>query len=153
MPWIEHSVDVQAPAALAYGQWTQFERLPRFTRAIREVRRTGERQLHWRADIAGIEEAWDAEVVEDIPDRRIAWRSTGGAINSGVVTFEPLGEDASRMTLSLAYVPRGLAEKVGDLLGLVDRVVRNDLERFKDFLEEERARSPLRATVDELVGQ
>jgi uncharacterized membrane protein len=151
MSKIEHSIDIDAPAALAYGQWTRFEDFPRFAVGVHEVRRLDDRRLRWRAGIAGREEIWDAEIVERVPERQIAWRSVTGASNRGAVTFEPLSPYSSRMTLSLTYEPRGWAESLGDLFGLVHRSVVRDLRRFKAFLEAD-TRSPLRAG-DELVGQ
>jgi uncharacterized membrane protein len=150
---IEHSIDLDAPAGVAYGQWTRFEDFPRFSRSVREIRRLDDRRWRWRADIAGWEEVWEAEIVEHVPECQIIWRSTVGAVNSGEVTFEPLAAGASRMTVHMAYEPQGLAETLGDLLGLVQRSVVRDLECFKAFVEGgTNFRSPLRA-VEELVGQ
>jgi uncharacterized membrane protein len=91
--------------------------------------------MHWRAQILGKETEWDAEITEQAPDKRIAWRSTSGAPNSGVVTFHPLSEDSCRVMLQMEYDPQGFVESAGDTLGLVEQRVQGDLARFKDFIE------------------
>lgn len=95
----------------------------------------GEKRLHWRAEIAGEDEEWDAEIVEQVPDNRIAWRSTSGAPNAGQVVFSPRQGDQTEVFLQLQYEPRGMVENVGDALGMVKARVKGDLMRFKDFIE------------------
>ena len=101
-----------------------------------EVGQTGQRpHLQWEAEIAGKDETWNAEITEQIPDKRIAWRSTSGAPNAGVVTFHQLSDNESRVMLQLDYEPEGIVEKTGDMLGVVERRIEGDLERFKEFIE------------------
>lgn len=135
MSTIERSIEVRAPASTAYNVWTQFELFPRFMEGVEAVHQQDDRHLHWRANVAGTIEEWDAEITEQIPDKRIAWRAQGGAANAGVVTFHRLSDDTSRIMLQLDYEPRTLGEKVGDALGFLTRRVDGDLERFKHFVE------------------
>jgi len=135
MTHIEKSIDVRVPVRTAYGQWTQFEEFPRFMEGVEEVRQFDDKRLHWRAKIAGKEEEWDAEIVEQIPDQRIAWRSTSGAQNDGAVSFRPIDANSTIVSLSLDYDPAGIVETVGDKLGFVARRVEGDLQRFKEFIE------------------
>jgi uncharacterized membrane protein len=132
---IEKSIQVEVPASTAYNQWTQFEEFPRFMQDVEEVKQLDERHLHWRAKIFGTVEEWDAEITEQIPDKRIAWCSTSGAKNAGVVTFHRLSDRESKVMLQLEYEPETLGEKVGDFLGAFDRRVERDLARFKVFIE------------------
>jgi uncharacterized membrane protein len=132
---IEKSIDVDVPVRTAYDQWTQFEEFPRFMEGVEEVRQLDDKRLHWRAKIGGKEEAWDAEITEQIPDERVAWRSTTGSPNAGVVTFHHLNPTTTRVMLQLEYDPEGLVENVGDALGVVSRRVEGDLKRFKEFIE------------------
>src|SRR5919206_2194933 len=87
MSTIEKSIDVNVPVHTAYNQWTQFEEFPRFMDGVREVKQLDDKRLHWCTTIGGKEKEWDAEITEQIPDERIAWRNTSGATNAGVVTF------------------------------------------------------------------
>jgi uncharacterized membrane protein len=136
MKTIESAVEVGVPASTAYNAWTQFELFPSFMKDVEEVRQKDDRHLHWRAKVGGKLEEWDAEITEQIPDKRIAWRSEGGATNSGVVTFHRLSDDRSRVMLQLGYEPERLTERIGDALGVFERGVEGDLKRFKGFVEQ-----------------
>ena len=135
MSVIEKSIEVNVPVKTAYNQWTQFEEFPKFMEGIEQVKQINDKRLHWKANIAGKEEEWDAEITEQIPDQRIAWTSKGGAMNAGLVTFSPLSDAKSKLTLQMEYVPKGAVEKTGDAMGLVTSRVEGDLQRFKDFIE------------------
>lgn len=135
MDSIEKSITVDVPVNTAYNQWTQFESFPSFMEGVEQVRQLTDKRLHWRAEIAGKTEEWDAEIVEQTPDQRVSWRSTTGAQNAGTVSFQSLGANQTQVTLRMEYKPEGVVEKVGSALGLVDGRVKGDLERFKKFIE------------------
>ena len=135
MAYIEKSVHIDRPVRSVYGQWTQFEEFPRFMEGVKAVHQLDDRHLSWRADIGGREESWDAEIMHQEPDSRIAWRNTSGPYNAGLVSFEP-DEGGTRVTLRIDYEPSGLLEKIGDALGFVARRVEGDLDRFRRFIEE-----------------
>ena len=135
MERIEKSIDVELPARSVYNQWTQFEEFPHFMDGVQEVRQIDNTHLFWRADIAGKTAEWEAEIYEQIPDSRIAWRSTSGAPNAGAVSFQSIGPNITRVNLVLDYQPLGAVEVVGDALGLVAGRVEGDLRRFKNFVE------------------
>jgi uncharacterized membrane protein len=102
---------------------------------VKEVRQLDNKHLHWRAEIGGKEVAWEAEITEQIPDQRIAWRSRGGAPNAGVVTLPRLSDHETRIMVQLEYQPQGAVETTGDMLGVVSGRVESDLQRFKEFIE------------------
>ena len=135
MASIEESVEVEVPIATAYNQWTQFEEFPQFMEGIEEVRQLGDAQLHWRADIAGVTREWDAQITEQSPEERIAWTSTSGSKNAGVVTFHRIDDHKTKVMLQLDFEPEGFVETAGDALGFVNRRTRGDLDRFKVFIE------------------
>jgi uncharacterized membrane protein len=128
-------VDVSVPVTVAYNQWTQFEEFPRFMEGVKEVRQLDDKRLHWQAEIGGKDESWNAEITEQLPDERIAWKSVSGAKNAGVVTFHRLADSKTRITLQMDYDPEGAVENLGAAVGVVDRRVQGDLERFKEFIE------------------
>jgi uncharacterized membrane protein len=132
---IQESIDVDVPVSTAYNQWTQFEEFPRFMEGVKSVQQFDDRRLHWCAEIGGKTVEWDAEITEQEPDKRVAWRSTTGARNAGVVTFHRLTDDSCRVAMQLDYDPEGLVENLGDFLGVVGRRARGDLARFKEFIE------------------
>jgi len=132
---VESSIDVNVPISTAYNQWTQFEDFPKFMPNVHEVRQLDDKHLHWRADVAGKEEQWDAEITEQIPDERIAWRSTSGVKNGGVVTFHRISDFKTRIMLQIDYEPQGIDEQLGDALGMVKMQARASLKGFKKLLE------------------
>ncbi|HUR79026.1 MAG TPA: SRPBCC family protein [Acidimicrobiales bacterium] len=135
MSIIEESVEVQVPVSVAYNQWTQFEEFPQFMEGVESVKQVDDTHLHWTAQIAGAHREWDAEIVEQHPDERIAWRAIDGAENAGVVTFHKISADTTKVMLQLDFEPEGFVEKAGDALGVVKRRATGDLERFKTFIE------------------
>ncbi len=135
MSSVEKSIEVEVPVREAYNQWTQFEEFPSFMEGVEQVRQLDDTHLHWKAEIGGEELEWDAEITEQTPDQRIAWKSTSGATNAGVVTFHRLDEGKTKITVQMDYEPEGVAENAGDLLGLLDGRVNGDLKRFKELIE------------------
>ncbi len=135
MARVEKSIEIEVPVHTAYNQWTQFEEFPHFMDGVKEVRQLDDKRLHWKADIGGKTKEWDAEIQEQTPDQRIAWRSISGTQNFGQVSFNPINADRTRVSLLLDYEPEGMMEKAGDAMGVVSGKVQGDLERFKDFIE------------------
>jgi uncharacterized membrane protein len=135
MSTIEQSIEVNVPVRTAYDQWTQFEEFPRFMEGVETVEQTDDTHLHWIAKIAGAKREWDAQIDEQTPDQRIAWHSTSGAKNAGVVTFHRIADGKTKVMLQLEFDPQGFVEKAGDAVGVVRARTKGDLERFKDFVE------------------
>ena len=132
---VEESIQVDVPVSTAYNQWTQFEDFPHFMGGVKEVQQQGDQRLHWVAEIAGVRREWDAAILEQVPDTKIAWAATSGATNAGAVRFMPAGPASTTVYLTLEYEPEGVVEQAGDKLGVVDRRAKGDLERFKQFIE------------------
>jgi len=135
MSVIEKSIEIEVPVRTAYNQWTQFEEFPKFMEGVKQVKQIDDKHLHWKAEIGGKEKEWDAEITEQIPDERVAWRSRTGAMNAGVVTFHRLSDAKSKVMLQMEYDPEGVVENVGDAVGVVSQRVVGDLERFKKYIE------------------
>ncbi len=132
---VEETITVDVPVNTAYNQWTQFEDFPKFMGGVREIKQLDDKHLHWRAEVAGKEEEWDAEITEQIPDQRIAWRSTSGRRNAGVATFQKLSDARTRITVQMEYEPAGVDEKVGDALGLMRAELKSNMKNFKELIE------------------
>jgi ribosome-associated toxin RatA of RatAB toxin-antitoxin module len=133
---VEKRILVNVPVSTAYNQWTQFEEFPHFMGGVKSVKQTSDDRLEWVAEIAGVRRQWTAKVLEQIPDRKVAWAATEGATNAGAVEFEDVGGGQTSIRLSLEYDPEGIIEKVGDKLHVVDRQAEADLQRFKEFIED-----------------
>ena len=136
MASVIETIDVDVPVRTAYNQWTQFESFPNFMGGVESVTQVGDTLTHWVTKINGKEEEFDAEITEQHPDERVAWKSVGGKNHAGVVTFHRLSDDKSRVTVQLDWEPEGLVEHVGQAIGSDDRQVKADLKRFKAFIEE-----------------
>ncbi|SCL57386.1 Polyketide cyclase / dehydrase and lipid transport [Micromonospora citrea] len=150
---VEKSIEVQVPVSTAYNQWTQFEEFSRFMGGVREVRQLDDRRMHWVAEIAGVQREWDATVLEQVPDRKVAWAATEGATNAGAVYFQPVGPDRTMVQLHLEYEPEGMVEKAGDKLNIVERQAESDLRKFKSYIEERGVETGAwRGTVDGGLG-
>jgi uncharacterized membrane protein len=135
MASVEQSVEVEVPVSTAYNQWTQFEEFPQFMDGVESVKQVDDTHLHWVAEIAGKRHEWDAEITEQLPDERIAWRATDGKENAGVVTFHKLDESRTKVMVQLDWQPEGMVEELGAKAGQDDRQLTTDLERFKELIE------------------
>src|SRR3954447_10564797 len=141
MASIEQSIEVGVPVRTAYNQWTQFEEFPQFMEGVEEVRQVDDTHTRWRTSVGGKEQEFDAEITEQIPDERVAWQSQAGRDQAGVVTFHKIDDAKTKIMLQLDAEPEGVVEKVGDALGVLERRVKGDLERFKELIETRGAES------------
>jgi uncharacterized membrane protein len=132
---IEESIEVNVPVSTAYNQYTQFEDFPKFMPNVLEIRQLDDKHLHWRAKVGLEEKEWDAEITEQIPDKRIAWRSVSGPRNGGVATFHKISDNVTRIMLQMDYEPDGVVEKLGDAMGTVRMELRTGLQSLKEMLE------------------
>ena len=141
MSTIKESIEVNVPVSTAYNQWTQFEEFPQFMDGVESVKQTDDAHLMWKAEIAGESREWPAEIIEQVPDRKIAWKAQDGSGPDGVVEFQPIGEDQTRVAVEMTYEPEGMKEKIGSKVGLDSKQVQGDLGRFKELIESRGAES------------
>ena len=135
MTSIEESIEINVPVSKAYNQWTQFETFPKFMEGVERVEQKTDTRLHWVAEVGGERREWDAEITEQHPDHRVAWKALDNEGPSGVVTFHKLDDARTRVMVQMEYQPGGLKESVGSMVGLDSRRVKGDLESFKEFIE------------------
>jgi uncharacterized membrane protein len=135
MASIQESIDVEVPVRTAYNQWTQFEEFPQFMEGVESVQQIDDTHLLWTAEIGGERAEWRAEITEQHPDHRVAWKSVDGRPNAGVVTFHQLDESRTRVALQMDWEPEGVKEQAGAAVGADSRQVKGDLERFKELIE------------------
>ena len=136
------AITVRCSVNQAYQFWNDFQNLPRFMNHIGSVRGTTPSRLHWTAKgPAGLEFEWDAEIVDNRPNERIAWHSLpGGDVESdGSVEFRPApGERGTEVVMELRYDPPGgrLVERLAKLFGKALEVqIERDLRAFKQIME------------------
>ena len=139
MSKIQDAIEVNVPLRTAYDQWTQFEEFPRFMEGVESVTQIDDTHLLWTAEIGGQREEWKAEITEQHPDHRVAWKAIEGRENGGVVTFHQLDEGSTRIAVQMDWEPSGAVESVGAAVGAYSRRVKGDLERFKELVERQGA--------------
>ncbi len=135
MATVTSAIDVDAPISIVYNQWTQFETFPQFMSGVESIVQKSDTLTDWTVSIAGVEREFEAEIVEQHPDARVAWKSVSGEEHSGVVTFHRLEDDVTRISLQLTWTPTGIVEKVGALLQVDDIQIDRDLKKFKELVE------------------
>ncbi len=127
------SVTVNAPSDQVFKLFSHFNDYPKFMSYVKEVTYYDEQRSHWVADVVGHHE-WDAVNENWIEHKQIGWRSTDGLENSGVVTFEPEGEQNTLLTVTVNYdPPAGFLGDIGEALGAGKRfetALQEDLNRF-----------------------
>ena len=128
---ILESVDVPVNRQVAYEQWTQFEDFPTFMKKVENVKQEEDEKLTWKAQVFWSHRSWDAEIVEQVPNERIVWKSDGekGSVD-GAITFHELAEDLTRIQMVLEYHPKGFFEHTGNLWRAQGRRARLELKHF-----------------------
>jgi hypothetical protein len=129
---IVESIDVGVPVSVAYNQWTEFEDFPTFMKKVENVKQESETELDWKAQVFWSHRSWRANVVEQMPDERIVWESSGekGHVD-GTVTFHEVTPDLTRILLVLEYHPQGFFEHTGNLWRAQGRRARLELKHFQ----------------------
>lgn len=136
MARIQQSIDVGVPVHVVYNQLTQFEDYPRFMQDVETVQQLDDTHLHWSAKMSYQPLEWDSEIVEQIPDRCIAWRNDGGPMQAGKVELQPVGDDVVRVTMTVECDPAQVpAERSGNPVEMVALRIEDDLARLKQFIE------------------
>lgn len=136
MSTVKETMDVRVPVHTAYNQWTQLEEFPHFMEGVEKITQIDDRHSRWTTNVGGVRREFDTEIVDQLPDDRIAWRTTtGDTRQKGLVKFEPLDEAHTRVELVMEVEPTGAAEKAADLTGTIDRRIKGDMQRFKEYIE------------------
>ncbi|MBC7783524.1 MAG: DUF2892 domain-containing protein [Burkholderiales bacterium] len=140
---VEQSITIDKPAAELFRFWRNFENLPRFMDHLKDVKVTDSQHSHWVAKAPlGASVQWDAEIINEEPDKLIAWRSTGDADvdNSGTVRFLPAGDNGNTIVkVTLDYIPPAgkLGAWVAKLFGEEpDQQISDDLAKLKQVIEQ-----------------
>ena len=139
---VERAVTIDRRRAELYEFWRDFERLPHFMEHLVSVSSSSPTRSHWIAKApAGRTVEWDAEIVNDVPDSIIAWKTVGhpDVANAGAVNFSDApGGRGTIVKVTLDYEPP--AGRIGAVLARLfgeepDRQVREDLRKFKQLME------------------
>jgi uncharacterized membrane protein len=129
---IVEQIDVGAPVSAVYDTWTQFQDFPSFMKKVERVDQQQDTKLDFKAQILWSHRHWQATIIDQVPDKRIVWQSSGpkGHVD-GAVTFHEIGPDLTRVLVVLEYYPQGLFERTGNLWRAQGRRVRLELKNFR----------------------
>jgi uncharacterized membrane protein len=139
---VDRAITISKPRAEVFAFWRNLENLPRFMKHLKSVKVTGEKTSHWVALAPrGRTVQWDAEIINEIPNELIGWRSLPGARvdNAGSVRFaDAAGGRGTEVRVSLQYNPPG--GLVGSLLARLlgeepEHQISEDLRRLKAMIE------------------
>ena len=129
---IIEEIDVGAPIDVVYNQWTQFQDFSGFMKKVENVDQTDDAELSFNAQVLWSHREWKAQIIDQVPDERIVWRSSGqkGKVD-GAVTFHELAPNLTRVLVVLEYHPQGLFERTGNIWRAQGRRVRLELKHFR----------------------
>ena len=135
MEHVETSINVRCPLRAVYDQWTRFEDFPEFVPGVMEVRQIDDTHVHCHAEIWGVEKELDAEIIDQVPNDHITWKSSSGIPSVGIVRFVPLGPQLTRVQLVIAYDPEAATDDIRDALKVLSVHIQETVEDFKRFIE------------------
>jgi uncharacterized membrane protein len=138
---IQRYTDVAVPVEVAYRAWTQFDKFPNFMHRVQSVEKTGNDEVQWEEKIWFSKRQWKGKITERRKNDRIAWKTTSGTQHSGIVSFHKIGENLTRVMVTVDFHPTGMIEKMGSGLRFAKRAVEADLARFKTYVEMKDAKS------------
>jgi uncharacterized membrane protein len=141
---IERSVMIDRASDALYAIWRDLERLPEYVEHLASVRPLGDGRAHWIARLPGDERVeWDSEIVNDIPNQLIAWKTVGrpDIAHAGSVHFTDAPGRGTVMRVVIDYEPAG--GQLGMLAAAFTRqfgrapegLVEDELRRFKTRVE------------------
>jgi len=145
---VRESIRLELPVQNAYRFWRRLENLPRFMRHLDQVTEAADGKSHWVASgPAGLRVAWDAEIINEVENRVLAWRSLPGSavVTAGSVNFDTArGGRSTQVSVHLQYAPP--AGKAGAIVASLfgrepSQTIREDLRRFKQLLSSSRTES------------
>jgi uncharacterized membrane protein len=138
---VDENIEIRKQPDELYRFWRNLENLPRFMNHLESVRAIDDRISHWVArGPAGFNVEWDAEIVNDIENELIGWRSLKGSQvdNGGSVRFEPMAGGGTMLQVSLQYNPPAgfVGAKIARMFGgAPEKTIAEDLQRFKELME------------------
>lgn len=138
MEKIDKKILVNSPLSTTYKQWTQFEQFPDFMDNIKFVKQIDDQHLQWEISALGATKKWQAKITEQIPEHKIAWKSTNGFTNKGEIIFNSLTPNQTEIRVHIEYQPDNILEGIADKIGIVGHQVQSALAKFKTHLESQR---------------
>ncbi len=138
---VDNEIRIRKSPEELYRFWRNLENLPRFMSHVDSVRENENGTSHWVvAGPAGLKVEWDAEIVNEIENKLIGWRSLPGSQvdNGGSVHFDPAGDGTTIVRVELQYNPPAgaVGARISRALGEDPaQMIREDMLRFRELME------------------
>ena len=138
---VDTAVTIAKPHDELYRYWRRLANLPRFMPHLLAIKELGDNRSHWTAkSVRGRTVEWDAEIINDVENELIGWRTLHGAdvVSAGSVRFKPTGHEETEVHVRMQYDPP--AGKMGVAIAWLfgedaSHTIRDDLRRFKALME------------------
>ncbi|MFP1624470.1 SRPBCC family protein [Streptomyces sp. 5K101] len=143
MSTLEEHVDIDVPLDFAWERLHRVETYPRFVKGIRQARPENGDRAHLDVDTAGTARELDARITDRVQEHTMEWRTTGGPDLAATLSLLPLDAEHTRLQARIAYDPGTVREAFGGPKGFaqataIERLLRDDLDHFKELVEQER---------------
>lgn len=143
MSTLEEQIDIGVPIDTAWDCLHHVETFPRFLDGVREARSEGGHSAHLDVDVDGRTQVLEAEITYRDKERVMEWQTTSGPDLAGRFSLLPIDREHTRVQARFEYDPGTVKEAFGGPKGFaqataIERLVRNDLEHFKELVERER---------------
>jgi uncharacterized membrane protein len=132
---IQESIEIAVPVRVAWSLATRAEDYPEFLDRVSGGVRKDKNKAVFDAKVHGVEREIEVEILEERPERRLAWKATGGHDHTGVASFHELAPSLTHIELSIVHDSEGLVQKLARTTHLTQHAVRSDLHRFKAYAE------------------
>ncbi|WP_210581532.1 SRPBCC family protein [Streptomyces sp. GESEQ-4] len=142
MSTLEEHIDVGVPVDRAWDRLHRVEDYPRFVAGVRGARPEAQGRAHLDVEAGGRARELAAEVSDHGDERVMEWHTTGAAELTGSFSLQPIDQNHTRVQARLEYDPGTIREIFGGPKGFaqanaIERLVRGDLESFKEYVERE----------------
>jgi len=132
---IQASIDVALPVEAVFELCTRFEEYPQIVDRVSAVEVDDDTHFTVVARVAGRAHELSIELLDELSEERLDWECVGGLEHSGVLTFHPLAPRLTRLELTIERASEGPVEHLGRILALPERVLKQELRRFKAVAE------------------
>jgi uncharacterized membrane protein len=132
---IQGSIDVALPVAAVFDLCTRFEEYPQIVDRMTAVEIDDDTHFDVFIRVRGREHQLSIELVDEVPTERLDWECSGELEHSGVLTFHPLAPRLTRLELTIERASEGPVEQLARIVGLPERVLAQELRRFKAVAE------------------
>lgn len=131
---LARSIEIHAPLTRVFWRWIRFDDLPHFMRGVDEFRKPDKSRPVWIIEVGGARIPWEAEVCDQNPSHRIAWRSKPSCPfpNRGSVRFAPERQDTTRVTVRIEFDSRNERAAILATLNALGSRVEKSCNRFRD---------------------